>query len=72
MDLSSVDPKVVGISSAYSTTTFVSKFLDKCPVLKAGGHSSFFSVEPCSSIESVCMGRPGTSPSFFYQIHPNT
>ena len=66
VDLSWVDPKVVGISSAYSTEAFVSKFLDKCPVLKADGHSSFFSVHPCPSIESVCMGRPGIDPPFFY------
>ena len=54
VDLSWVDFKVVGISSSYKAEASVSKFLDKCPVLKAGRHSSFFSVVPCSSIESVC------------------
>jgi len=44
----------------------VSKFLHRFSILKAGGHSSFFSVEPCLPTESVCMGRPGTSPPFFY------
>jgi len=66
VDLSWVDSKVVEISSSYKTKASVSKFLGKCPVLKAGGHSSFLSVVPYSSTESVCLGRPGTSPSFFY------
>ena len=66
VDLSWVDSKVVRISSSYKTEAFVSKFLDKCPVLKAGEHSSFFSVVPCSSTESVCLGRSGIGPPFFY------
>jgi len=61
-----VDSKVVGILSFYKTEPFVSNFLDKCPVLKASGHSSFLSIVPCSSTESVCMGRPGTGSPFFY------
>ena len=66
LDLSWVDPKVVGIPSIFSTEASVSKFLDKCSILKASGRSSFFSVESCLSTESVCMGRLGTDPSFFY------
>ena len=53
-------------SSNLKTEASVSKFLDKCPVLKAGGHSSFFSVLPCSSTESVYLGRSGIGPPFFY------
>jgi len=55
-DFGWVDPKVIGISSTFSTEAFVSKFLYKFLVLKAGGRSSFFSVEPCLPTESVCMG----------------
>jgi len=66
VDLNWVDPKVIGISSNYKIEAFVSKFLDKCPILKAGGHSSFFSVLPCSSTKSVCLGRSSTGPPFFY------
>jgi len=69
VDLTWVDPKVVRISSFYKTEAFVSKFLDKCPVLKESGHSSFFSAVPCSSTESVCLGRPGTDPPSFTCIH---
>jgi len=65
-DLGWVDPKVIGISSTFSTEASVSKFLDKFPVLKADGRSSLFSVEPCLPTESVCMGRSGTDPPFFY------
>ena len=39
VDLSWVDPKVVEISSTYKTEDVVTKFLDKHPILKAGGHS---------------------------------
>jgi len=60
------DPKVVGISSTFLTKAFVSKFLDRFPILKGGGRSSFFSVEPCLPIESVCMGQLGIGPPFFY------
>ena len=44
----------------------VARILDKCPILKASGHSSFFSVVPCSSTENVCFGRSGIGPPFFY------
>lgn len=54
VDLSWVDPKVVEISSTYKTEVFVTKFLAKHPILKAGGHSHYFSVLPCEPIESVC------------------
>ena len=66
IDLRWVNRKVVGISSTFSTEAFVSKFLDKCPILKEGGRSSFFSIESCLSTESVCLGRPSTGPPFFY------
>jgi len=66
VDLSWIDFKEVGISSSYKSEASVSKFLDECPSLKAGGHSSFFSVVPCSSTENVCLGRSGTGPPFCY------
>ena len=44
----------------------MTKFLDKHPVLKAGGHSRYFSVLPCEHTESVCLGRSGTDPLFCY------
>jgi len=66
VDLSWVDSKVVGISSNFKTDAFVSKFLGKYPILKAGGHSCFFSVVPCESTESICLGRSGTGPPSFY------
>ena len=66
VDLSWVDPKVVEISSTYKTEVFVTKFLAKHPILKAGGHSHYFSVLPCEPIESVCLGRSNTVPPFFY------
>jgi len=66
VDLSWVDLKVVGISTSYKTEAYVTKFFVKCLVLKAGRHSSFFSVVPSESTESVCLGRSVTNPPFFY------
>jgi len=66
VDLSWVDPKVVEISSIYKIEASVTKFLAKHPILKAGGHSHYFSVLPCGPTESVCLGRSGTSPPLFY------
>jgi len=57
---------VVEISSTYKTEVSVTKFLAKHPVLKAGGHSHYFNVLPCEPTESVCLGRSGTGPPFFY------
>jgi len=57
---------VVEISSNYKTEVVVTKFLVKHPILKAGGHSRYFSVLPCEPIESVCLGRSGTGSPFFY------
>jgi len=65
VDLSWVDSKVVGILSNYKTEASVSKFLDKCPILKVGGHSSFFSILPYSSIESVFLGDQVPVPHSF-------
>jgi len=41
VNLNWVDSKVVGISSNLKIEAFVSKFLDKCPILKVGGNSNF-------------------------------
>ena len=66
VDLSWVDSKVVEVSSVYKTETSVAKFLAKHLVLKAGGHSQYFSILPCEATESVCLGWSGTGPPFFY------
>ena len=66
VDLSWVDPKVVEILSNYKTEVVVIEFLAKHPVLKAGGHSHYFSVLSCEPTERVCLGRPGAGPPFFY------
>ena len=52
--------------STYKTEVSVTKFLAKYPVLKAGWHFHYFSVLPCEPAKSVCFGRSGTSPPFFY------
>ena len=66
VDLYWVDPKVVRISSTFSTEVSVSKFLNRCSVLKVGGRSRFFNIEPRLLTKSVCMGRPSIGPPFFY------
>ena len=65
-DLSWVDPRVVEISSLYGTELSVAKFFARHPILKAEEYSSYFDVLPCGVAESVCMGRPGVGPPFFY------
>jgi len=54
------------MSSTYGTEESVAKFLRRQPVLKAEEYSSHFSILPCGVDERVCMGRPGSSPPFFY------
>ena len=61
-----MDPKVVEISSIYKTEASVTKFLARQPILKAVEYFHYFSVLPCEPTESVCLGRSGTGPPFFY------
>jgi len=62
-------PKVVKISSNYKTEVSATKFLAKHPVIKAGGHSHFFSVLSCEPTESLCLGRLGTGPPLLLHVH---
>ena len=61
-----MDPKVVEISSLYRTEASLTKFLVRHPILKADEYSHYFSVLPCGATESVCLGRSGVGPPFFY------